>query len=248
MALDEFPIFLEHLLSSGHSGPIVQRILGQLKNWRQQFPHFRLLLGGSISLDRVLAKNAINGATINDLSRYFLPPLGREQANSFLKELATSYKLDWYGGTEIEETLDLLGDYYPFFLQSFFQEIRTKGGPGGPSLEVILENYFIPAIQHGFFEQFMSRLKNHYSEESQAVARDILDLIVQREEFFRVADYSALRAQHCLSDKSQAVNLDDLLYDLVSDEFLSFNSRTQEYSFATSLVCQWWRLSRGRKR
>jgi hypothetical protein len=243
LVLDEFPVYIELMLKAGCSPEIVQRILGLLKDWRSTFHHFRMVAGGSISLDRILAKNTIHGATINDFSRYLLEPFKRSEAKALLDELAASYGLDWYKGKRIEETLDLISDFYPFFLQGFFQELRAKGSKDGPSIKEIFENHFIPSIQRGFFDQFLNRLRSNYPEIEKKTAFCVLDFISKQNEY--TAGYSAIRAE--VEKKiQQEIDLDSLLYDLVSDEFLSYYTRTAEYTFATKLVATWWRMTRGR--
>ena len=111
LILDEFPVLVEHMLAANTPPVMVESMLGQLKAWREQYPHFRLLIGGSISLDRILAKHGILASTIADLTRYVLPPLSRDQANAFLQELADAYSLGWYDEARIETSLDLIEDY-----------------------------------------------------------------------------------------------------------------------------------------
>ena len=61
-----------------------------------------------------------------------------------------------------------------------------------------------------------------------------------------IADYSAIRAEveNIINDNT---DLDSLLIDMVSDEFLSYNTRTFVYTFATKLVATWWNMTRGRR-
>ena len=42
-------------------------------------------------------------------------------------------------------------------------------------------------------------------------------------------------------------DLDGLLYDLISDEFIVFDSTTFEYTFANRLTARWWSLTRGKR-
>jgi len=248
LVLDEFPFYLEFVMQQGYPALTIQKILGQLKRWRFRYAHFHLLIGGSISMDRILAENKISAATINDLSRYFLPPLTREQAHDFLARLAAAYNLSWYSDALIEDTLDLLADYFPFFLQAFFQELRTKRpGPGGGGLDLglVFENHFLPAIQKSFFDQFIARLNSHYSAVERRAARLLLTYIARKKDPPFRAGYSELRAEFERVGFKE-VELDMLLYQLVGDEFLSADSRLAEYTFATRLVAYWWRNTWGR--
>ena len=78
-----------------------------------------------------------------------------------------------------------------FFLQAFFSQISTQGGPGRLSLSEIYENHFIPSIRQSFFNQFLERLTKHYQEKERKIAKDILDFISLQEEY--KANYSQLR-------------------------------------------------------
>ena len=145
----------------------------------------------------------------------------------------------------IEESLDLIEDYYPFFLQAFFLQVRQRGKPDAPDLPLIFENHFIPPIRKEFFEQFLERLRNHYAKAEQDATRKIFDLISSQENHrVHYSEISALVEELGLTDP---VDLDELLYDLTGDDFLRLDSRTNEYSFATKLTARWWQLTRGRK-
>lgn len=243
-ALDEFPFFVENMLNSGWPSTVVQQILSQLKDWRNNINHFRLLIGGSISLDRILSKHKISGSVIGELTRYSLSPFSREKAKSLLELLVESYNLQWYGNELIEETLDTLEDFYPFFLQAFFFQIRTRGNPPDTPLPEIYENHFIPSIARGFFDQFDERLKKNYSKNDRKIATDILDFISLQDDY--KTNYSQVRVIASSFDIDD-LYIDDLLNELISDEFLTFNSRTFEYSFTIKLVARWWILKRRRK-
>lgn len=240
-ALDEFPVFVENMLNSGRPPAMVEQILRQLKDWRNNISHFRLLIGGSISLDRILSKHKISGSVIGDLTRYSLSPFTREQAKSFLSLLAESHDTPWYGDKLIEETLDILDDYYPFFLQAFFFQLRTQSEPQDKSLLTIYENHFIPFIVKGFFDQFDDRLKKNYSDRDRKIASDILDFISLQENY--KTSYSQVRAVVSSFD-IEDLELNDLLSELISDEIFTFDSRTFEYSFTINLVARWWSLRR----
>jgi hypothetical protein len=45
--------------------------------------------------------------------------------------------------------------------------------------------------------------------------------------------------------EGNSIELDDLLIDLVSDEFLTLDSRVAEYGFTANLVAKWWQITRG---
>ena len=241
LILDEFPFFIEHMLKGGISKQVVEEILGLLRIWRGKYDHFRLLVGGSISLDHILAKWDIQGSVINDFSRYFLPPFTKNEALRLLEELSAESGLDWYDRKKMEETLCLLSDYYPFFIRSFFREIKMYG-PKQP-LAIIFENYFIPSIQKGYFDQFAERLKKHYSPEQKKAAKEIFTHISRQPE--GRASYSQLRDVASKIALPDIFELDELLSDLTADDFLSFQPRTSEYVFVSGLLGKWWKMTRG---
>jgi AAA+ ATPase superfamily predicted ATPase len=241
LILDEFPFFIEHILKSGTSKHAVEEMLGLLRVWRGKYNHFRLLIGGSISLDRILRKWDIEGSTIKDFSRYFLPAFTKEEARKLLKILSVSYGLSWYDNQKIEKTLILLEDYYPFFVRSFFSQIRMYGET--EPLDTIFENHFIPSIRQGYFDQFSDRLRKHYTFDEKKAAKAIFTFISQKND--KKASYSQLRdiIQHI--ELSDELEVDDLLSDLTADEFLMLDPRTSEYSFVSNLLAKWWKMTRG---
>lgn len=243
--LDELPFLLENMLESGIKPNMIEKMLGQLRKWRNVYSHFHLFIGGSISLDHFLSRNGISGSTISDFSRYFLPPLRKQEARLFLKELAESYDLYWYDESMIEESLSLVEDYYPFFLQALFMYVRSHGGPEGQKLTDIYENYFIPSIEKDFFKSFIDRLKSHYTKGQQRMAKIILGCISNQPDY--VANYSRIRDDVSTLTVNEDIDLDDILNELVWDEFLTFNSRTNEYSFTSRFVAKRWKVTRGRK-
>lgn len=245
MILDEFPYLLENMLKSGIKPNEIEKMLGQLREWRNVYSHLHLFIGGSISLDHFISRNGISGSTISDFSRYFLPPLKKQEAKLFLKELAESYDLNWFNESMIEESLSLVEDYYPFFLQTFFMYVRSHGGPKGQVLTDIYENYFILSIEKDFFKTFLDRLKNHYTRDQQRMVKVILGCISNQPDY--VANYSQVREALANLTFEEDVDLDDLLSELVWDEFLTFNSRTNEYSFVSRFVAKRWKVTRGRK-
>ncbi len=244
IVLDEFPLFVEHMLAEGSTPNMVEQMLGQLRAWREGNYRFRLLIGGSISFDRIISKSRISAHVISDFSRYLLSPLESNEARVFLQELAESYDVPWYHDHLIDETLNLIQDYYPYFLQAFFQQIRMYGSPEQP-ITTLFENYFIPSIRQSFFNQFLNRLRTHYGKPAQTVARAIFDLISTQKG--SIANYSQISDIFSRLDESREVDLDELLYDLSSDDFLFYESRTNEYAFAASIVARWWEMTRGRK-
>jgi len=243
--LDEFPYLLENMLKSGIKPNVIEMMLGQLREWRNVHSHLHFFIGGSISLDHFLSRNGISGSTISDFSRYFLPPLKKQEAELFLKELAESYDLYWYDESMTEESLSLVEDYYPFFLQALFMYVRSHGGPKGQTLNDIHENYFIPSIEKDFFKTFLDRLKNHYTKDQQRMAKVILGGISNQLNY--VSNYSQIRDDVSTLTINEDIDLDDLLNELVWDEFLTFNSRTNEYSFVSRFVAKRWKATRGRK-
>lgn len=242
--LDELPVYIEHMLKNGTSPLAVEEILGQLRNWRDSYNNFRLFVGGSISFDRIISKHNISASTISDFSRYPLGPFTREEAERFLLELAGSHNLTWYNNEMVSETLEMVKDYYPSFLQAFFMQIRLHGGPDGKPLQVVFQNHFIPSIRQNFFDQFLDRLTSHYTFNDRKIAKEIFNFISGRKDF--LANYSQLRSIFSKSKITDSDHMNTLLYDLVCDEFLYFNSLTNEYTFATKLVAHWWSLT-GRK-
>ena len=244
IVLDEFPLFIEHMLKAGSAPNMVEQMLSQLRHWRESNYRFRMLIGGSISLDRILSKSRISAHVISDFSRYLVSPLERNDAEAFLRELAESHQIEWYKDHLIDETLDLIRDYYPFFLQAFFQQLRMHG-EATKSLTTVFENHFIPSIRQSFFDQYLHRLKTHYGKSAQSAARAIFNLISIQEE--SIANYSQIADTISQLDEKDEIDLDELLYDMVSDDFLYYESRTNEYAFATNIVAHWWSKARGRK-
>ena len=239
--LDEFPIFIERMLNNGISPKVVQDILGQLKRWRGEYSNFKLLIGGSISLDQVLSRYNIEASTINDFSRYSLEPLSKEEAKNFLIELANSCQLNWYTEILVNETLELLQDYYPFFLQAFFMQIRQRYEPKKNTLLDIFENKFIPSINKSFFEQFLNRLEKNYNASEQAISKKLFNFIVKKENY--IINESEIKS-FFTNLGSLDFEPNDLIHNLVSDDFLIINNRTKEFTFATNLVAHWWKLTR----
>ncbi len=241
LMLDEFPFFIENNLKADASKNIVEEMLGLLRVWREKYNHFRLLIGGSMSIDRILKKWDIEGAAIKDFSRYFLPSFTKEEAKELLNELSISYALNWYDNQKIEETLVLLKDYYPFFVRSFFSQIKMYGD--NKPLDIIFENYFIPSIRQGYFDQFSDRLKKHYTNDAGKAAKAIFSFISKQGD--KKTSYSQLRdiVEHI--DLSDKLDFDDLLSDLTADEFLMLDPRTSEYSFISNMLSKWWKMTRG---
>ena len=122
--------------------------------------------------------------------------------------------------------------------------MRTRGSDHNYDLEIIFENHFIPAIQRGFFDQFLSRLKNHYSHEEQKAAYTILDFLSGKPD--HITDYSSIRAKFEVVVNND-IDLNNLLLKLTYDEYINHNSRTSEYTFATKLAAHWWFMTRGRR-
>lgn len=243
--LDEFPYLLENMLKSEIKANMIEKMLGQLREWRNIYSNFHMLIGGSISLDHFLSRNGISAATITDFSRYFLPSLTKKEARLFMKELAESAGLSWFNDTMIKKSLALIEDYYPFFLQNLFMLVTFHGGPGGQKLQDIYDNYFVPTIEKSFLKTFIDRLKNHYSKDQQKIAKAILACISNQPEYY--ANYSQIRDAVSTVVVEEEIDLDEILYDLVSDEFLLFNSRTNEYCFVVKILAKWWKVTWGRQ-
>lgn len=237
LILDEFPFFMEHLMNNGVPARAIEEVLGMFKRWRQDYLSFRLILGGSISLEHILAKHGISTSTINNLLPYDIPPLSPEQAKLFLRELADSHKLEWLSDEHIYECIKLIEDLYPSFLHAFFHEIRLHGAPGKP-LSAVFENHFIPSIRGSYFRQFDERLKSHYRPEERSAARAIFECIACAAGYR--ANHAELQKALVNNPKCSSVELDDLLPDLISDQFLTIDASTRKYAFTACLVSRWW--------
>jgi hypothetical protein len=171
--------------------------------------------------------------------------LKKQEAKLFLKRLAESAHLNWYDELMIEESLSLIEDYYPYFLQTYFMSVRSHGGPEGETLADIYENYFVPSVEKDFFKSFIDRLKNHYKMDQQRMAKVILGCISNQPEY--TANYSQIRDAVSKSSINKDIDLDDILNELVWDEFLTLRSQTNEYCFVSKFIAKRWKITRGRK-
>ncbi len=240
LILDEFPIFIERMLKNGIKPTDVQEILSQFKRWRTEYPNFRMIIGGSISIKHVLDKYNIHDSTITDLYDYKLDPLNYEEAEDLIKELILNNGVHWFKEEHISETLNLITDYYPFFLQAFFME-ATKVQITKDKLPHVFETKFIPSISRSFFDQFLTRLEKHYKEDERKITEKLFDLMVKKPDYIITSDEMKTFFEQNKQNFPD-VDINRLIRNLTGDDFLI--RKSNEYTFATRLVADWWKLTR----
>lgn len=237
---DEFPLMIHNMCKNSKLNPEeIRSFLYWLRSVRLEL-NLRMVLGGSIGIDHILEKLKANAA-INDLERVTVAPFDYETAKSFIACLMNTEKVK-ISDENMEKILETVGEPVPYFLQIFvsalLDEIKEQNKP--ISDQIITEVYQkrILGIQcKSYFDHYFQRLSIYFETEELDIIKALLLHLAERKE----ASEKEVFSIYCNKAKKKNVEQFKMLLDsLQNDFYLVYDSKSQVFRFATTVLRDLW--------
>ena len=238
IAIDELPVLIARMLTSGDRTADASLLMTKLREWRQA-PSLRgkvgLLLGGSVGLEGVLRRAGLS-ASINDLAPFPVPAWSRSTAASFLRRVGEDSDFQ-LADRWIDKMLDLLGDPVPYHVQLFFAALqnacRASAELSGPLIQRCFEERLTGPSGTPHLDHYVGRLDVIFGPSQHELALRILARISRSE---RGVPRSELAGAQNASD------LGEVLQALEADGYL--RRCGDRLTFQSNLLRVWWRKHR----
>ncbi|PIR00009.1 MAG: hypothetical protein COV66_07875 [Nitrospinae bacterium CG11_big_fil_rev_8_21_14_0_20_45_15] len=230
LLLDEFPIFLNNLITKDQPEMATQ-ILDTLRSSRQVYPKIKFVLTGSIGLHWIIDELEKTGwrNPPNDLEKMFLTTLEPEDGLYLAKGLLNGK------GLNINQAEDLarVAEYNPFYIQKLIScfDLQQNNEPMEDFCDRIAQD-----AKRDPFELFDldNRMGRYFGREDN-LAKRILDLL---------AEGNALKPKEFvqrLERKPEAVKT--ILDRLEKDGYIE--NSDGKYLFVSQILQRWWSKRRG---
>jgi hypothetical protein len=182
--------------------------------------------------------------SFNDFERLTLPELSGDRAARFLEVLLESRGLSLSAASR-RRTLALVGTPIPYFIQVFVSEVANANAMGtrniGPKrLEEIYQNRVLGAACKTCFQHYYDRL-HHYDKPQEHAAKELLKVLALAHP--QPVPREQLRALHrrCLGESATDAGFGQLIGDLENDFYTRYYPESGGYTFASKILCDWWR-------
>jgi uncharacterized protein len=243
IAIDELPIFLQHLIKQDDGLQRANNFLYLLRSYRaNQKNHPKnntvWVFCGSIGLEYFTEKHGLAGG-INELKPFDeIGAFSREESASFLNKLAKREKIALHH-TQVQYMIEKTGWTIPFFLAILFEGAKSLCNEKKEinSNEIIDEGYFKGLEKFkNKLETWYSRLNEQLEVTEKPIALKILDAVVMDK---NGVGYNIL-LQKCFKStgEEQRELLNVLLQLLVHDGY--FVKQNNKYHFRSPFLRDWW--------
>lgn len=241
--LDELPMMIDRMARSPSHREEAKTMLRWLRALRvsPDTRNVRFLVAGSIGIDRVLVELG-EIAAINDFEQLWLEPFKPDIASTFLDTLAQQHNLPLSEASK-RKILALIGTLIPYFLRVIFSEVYNAYKLNGQNItprvvEQIYRDRVLGVNCKTYFEHYYSRLRDYYQPyEEQAIKRMLRQLAVD-EYLTRDSCYQLYR--EITTSNARLDEFNRLMSDLENDFYIHYDSRSQQYKFASKLLRDWW--------
>lgn len=228
LCIDELPFLLENLIRAGVPDVELTVALASLRKLRDA--GLRMIIAGSISMENLLTLHGIPDTVLGGLFRLPIRPFSKDEAQEYLSSRLQGKTAS--KPAHIEAALQILPDFVPEFLNiatQYLSQMRPQD-----SLEGLMHDDVLPAINRSFLQQFRERLSKHYSREELPIAEQVLDTIARA----KTAAGARLNGKKLPEGYRRVVQM--LQYDNFILEAADFR-----WVFSLNLLRQWWRAERG---
>ena len=237
---DEFPIAIEKMDQKD-----AEEFLHWFRKLRQVSPDLRFIVGGSVSIDRVI-RNVGGVSVINDFKRV--------RVNGFQKHIAIDLienafqEEGWtYAPSYGDKILDCIGEpYIPYFLAIMLNSIKdeyilTDGEIDDESIEKIYNFRILGNEGKHYFEHYSQRLRIFYGNMEEKAARAILKNVCNVDFYSIELAFGIFKHETANDDYEKFM---DLIADLSNDFYLEHDSENG-LKFYSKMLQDWWRIYHG---
>lgn len=255
--IDELTYLCENLYDNTGRSEEVTRLLAMLREWRGE--GMGMVIASSIGIRQYLRKIGVSRNHLTGCNPIHVGPLDPANARMMLAALARQEGLDWWDESIAQAVMDQSTDLLPACLQFAFKYVvaardDARDDIEGPpfnalTIDAIFKDRIRPNFEHEFFRQFDERF-GEYETVEQDAAREMFRCIVRSTRSSRSRSYDDLydAVEGALGqEKTDAVDLSDLIRALEDDGFLIDRREQDQIAFASRLVEAWW-LTRDHRR
>lgn len=227
--IDEFAQTLQNMLKESEKKAI--SFLEKNRALRQNpeiNKNIQFIYAGSIGLENVAG--SIDGSKyINDINSQILKPLSRNEAKELIKFILDGEQM--INDETIEQILNKLHEFVPYYIQIIIQEIHETGFSGTTQeIDCIFEEIVKKRI---YFDHWHARLKSYKSNEYK-FAKRILN-IASENEFVTSADIYDKAVEFGVEEDYKTV-----VNALIYDGYINNDGTASEYRFNSPLLKMWW--------
>lgn len=241
--IDEFPIAIKNMDPKDS-----EKFLHWFRKLRQVSENLRFIVGGSVSIDRVV-RNIGGVATINDFKRVRIGGFQREVALNTIKKV---FREEEWQYTEVigDKILDCIGEaYLPYFIAIMLSAIEEERILTDEEInEKLIENIYNFRIlgndgKH-YFEHYSQRLRIFYTRIAgmeEKAARAILRRVSRGDHYPIDLAFGIFEQETGIVDYEKFM---DLIADLENDFYIE-NNPGEGLTFYSKMLMDWWRLYHG---
>lgn len=242
--IDEFPIAIKNMDPKDS-----ERFLHWFRKLRQVSENLRFIVGGSVSIDRVV-RDVGGVAVINDFKRVRIGGFQREVALDTIKNV---FREEGWHYTEVigDKILDCIGEaYLPYFIAIMLSAIKEERVLTDEEIdEKLIENIYDFRIlgndgKH-YFEHYSQRLRIFYTGMvgmEEKAARAILRMVSRGDYYPIDLAFGIFEQETGIADYEKFM---DLIADLENDFYIE-NDPLKGLTFYSKMLRDWWRLYHGR--
>lgn len=244
--IDELTYLCENLYDNTGKAEEVTRLLAMLREWRGE--GMGMAIASSIGIRQYLRKIGVSRNHLTGCNPIHVGPLIPADARIMLAALARQEGLDWWDESIAQAIMDQSTDLFPACLQFAFKYVVAARDDAenlildALNIDAIFRDRIRPNFEHEFFRQFDERF-GEYETAEQDAAREMFRCIVRSTRSSRSRSYTDLydAVEGALGqEKTDAIDLSDLIRALEDDGFLIDRREQDQIAFASRLVEAWW--------
>ncbi len=239
--VDEFPIAIKNMCQTDKKE--AEKFLHWFRKLRQVNRNLRFIVGGSVSIDRVV-RNVGGVSTINDFKRVRIEGFQKEVTLAVIEKVFREE--EWpYKASLGEKILECIGEaYIPYFiaimLSAINEEIDLRGREINIKLiEDIYNSRILGSEGKHYFEHYSQRLRIFYPDMEKA-ARAILRKVSSVDYYPVDLAFGIFKQETGIDDYEKFM---DLIADLSNDFYLEDTG--EGLKFYSKMLRDWWRVYYG---
>ncbi|AKB38978.1 putative ATPase (AAA+ superfamily) [Methanosarcina siciliae C2J] len=237
---DEFPIAIKNMDSMD-----AKIFLSWFRRLRQTCTNVRFIVGGSVSIERVL-RNVGGTNVINDFKTIRVNGFERDVALQIVKNV---FEEENWGYTPIlgNKILDCVGEsYIPYFVGIMLsaimdEQIITLKVVDSDLIENVYNARLLGSKSKHYFDPYFDRLRIFYHEMDVKAAKAILGRISTTENYPLELAFDAFQQETGSHDYEHFL---DLISDLENDFYIEINDG--KLNFYSKMLKDWWRIFHGK--
>ncbi|MDI9393996.1 MAG: ATP-binding protein [Euryarchaeota archaeon] len=236
---DEFPIAIKNMQPSD-----AEKFLSWFRKLRQTCTNLRFIVGGSVSIERVL-RNVGGTNVINDFKVIRVNGFERDVALHIVENVFEDEGWE-YTPFLVNKIVDCIGEpYIPYFVSIMLSAIiEEKINTGKAVDENLIDNVYNSRLlgsgcKH-YFDPYYKRLKVYYHEMDVKAAKAILGRTSTTDNYPLELAYNAFQQETGSNDYEHFL---DLISDLENDFYLEINDG--KLNFYSKMLKDWWRIYHG---